>query len=153
MPHSLSVEPRASLGDGRERVTVVVTGPDRYINDNVSGRGLSWDAKMARARATNEWRSAAQWCHRARFLPLYGTAVGPSTPLFTRAALTATVHFRDLRTRDVLNVSLKAVIDGAVDAGILPDDSWRHLHYVGHGARLERGCRPTIVMTWEGDRA
>lgn len=48
---------------------------------------------------------------------------------FTRAHLTVHVGWPDKRRRDVANVAptIKALIDGCVDAGLLPDDDDEHL--------------------------
>ena len=50
-------------------------------------------------------------------------------PSLERARLVAWVRFPDGRRRDLHNYmpTLKALVDGLVDAGLLPDDASRHL--------------------------
>lgn len=50
-------------------------------------------------------------------------------PPYLRAHLVVTVGWPDKRRRDVANLSptIKAAIDGIVDAGLIPDDSDAHL--------------------------
>lgn len=58
-------------------------------------------------------------------------------PTFMRARLVAWVRFPDGRRRDLHNYmpTLKALVDGLVDAGLLPDDDARHLQ--GPDMRLD----------------
>ena len=58
-------------------------------------------------------------------------------PSFERARLVAWVRFPDGRRRDLHNYmpTLKALVDGLVDAGLLPDDDSRHLQ--GPDMRLD----------------
>lgn len=58
-------------------------------------------------------------------------------PTFMRARLVAWVRFPDGRRRDIHNYmpTLKALVDGLVDAGLLPDDDARHLQ--GPDMRLD----------------
>jgi crossover junction endodeoxyribonuclease RusA len=65
-----------------------------------------------------------------------------------RAHIVATLHFGDDRKRDVGNyaITVKAAIDGLVDAGVIPDDNDDHLI----GPDLRRGDsngQPRIVLT------
>ena len=58
-------------------------------------------------------------------------------PSLERARLVAWVRFPDGRRRDLHNYmpTLKALVDGLVDAGLLPDDDSRHLQ--GPDMRLD----------------
>ena len=58
-------------------------------------------------------------------------------PSLERARLVAWVRFPDGRRRDLHNYmpTLKALVDGLVDAGLLPDDDSRHLQ--GPDLRLD----------------
>ncbi len=49
-------------------------------------------------------------------------------PLAGRLTLTVSFRFPDKRHRDLDNYSLKAAVDGAVDAGLIPDDRSTILH-------------------------
>lgn len=72
------------------------------------------------------WRDTAGWHARAAKIP----------PL-ERAHITAWLHFGDKRRRDPANFypTIKAVVDGLVDVGLLPDDDDKHLI----GPDLRRG--------------
>lgn len=69
---------------------------------------------MARARRTRALRDKARWMHY-------------DVPPMQRARLVITVTWPDRRRHDVANLSTKALIDGAIDAHVLPDDDDRHL--------------------------
>lgn len=51
-------------------------------------------------------------------------------PHFLKAAVTVYIRFPDRRRRDLQNYhkTLKALLDGFVDAGLLPDDDAQHLY-------------------------
>lgn len=73
---------------------------------------------MARARITKVLRQTAA-------LNVRSQGIEP----MTRAHLTVHVTWPDKRRRDVHNIvpTIKALIDGVVDAGVLPDDDDKHL--------------------------
>jgi crossover junction endodeoxyribonuclease RusA len=72
-----------------------------------------WEATTRRA-----WRDAG--CLHARSAKL---------PRLERAHIEVTIQFRDNRRRDIANwhPTAKALVDGFVDYGLLPDDDDRHL--------------------------
>lgn len=86
--------------------------PDEYLTAN--GR-YHW---TKRARLTRSWREAAKVYARVAQMP----------PL-NRAHIIVTFGFSDKRRRDVANLqpTAKAIVDGLVDAEVLPDDDDRHL--------------------------
>lgn len=96
-----------------------------------------------KARTTTKLRSLAHYTtiphiHHLRLEPL------------GRAHLTVRVGWPDKRRRDVANLSptIKALIDGIVDAGLLPDDDDRHL--VGPDLRpYVAGKRGVVVLDFE----
>lgn len=73
---------------------------------------------MARAKTVAELRAHAQ--AELRYL---------DRPHHERAHCTVTIHWPDHRRRDAHNYypTVKALIDGLVDGGLLPDDNDRHL--------------------------
>ncbi|MBG0830545.1 hypothetical protein HS041_22545 [Planomonospora sp. ID67723] len=78
---------------------------------------------------------------RAKFTKLLreagrDAAIEAGVPALTRAHIYGYLHPSDRRRRDPGNLypSFKAVIDGFVDAGVLPDDDDKHL--VGPDMRL-----------------
>lgn len=72
----------------------------------------------AKAQKTKAWRSAANLA-----------AETAGVPALDRARIVITVSFPDKRRRDVHNLypTAKAIVDGLVDAGVLPDDDDRRL--------------------------
>lgn len=75
----------------------------------------SWQGRW---RASQAWRQAAGWVARAQGVPRLEAA---SVALWVRPP--------DWRRRDADSwaLALKHCIDGLVDAGVLPDDSWPHV--------------------------
>ena len=71
----------------------------------------------AKAKLTRAWRQAA--CEAVGFDPYH----------YPRAQITVYVRFANNIRRDVGNYypTAKAIVDGLVDARILPDDNDRHL--------------------------
>jgi crossover junction endodeoxyribonuclease RusA len=89
-------------------ITIEFPQPDKYLNANDR---LFWAVRAARVRA---WRSAAHGCAtRCHVHPRPRSIVGISLP----------VRSLNIR-RDGANwhPTLKACIDGLVDAGLWPDD-------------------------------
>lgn len=89
-------------------------------NDNAGGRLFYRRSKVVAA-----WREAAAWKARQARIPR-----------LPRAYVIAELCFNDRRRRDPANFypTVKAAIDGLVDAGVLPDDSGDYL--VGPDMRL-----------------
>jgi crossover junction endodeoxyribonuclease RusA len=94
-----------------------------------------------RAKLTRLWRAAAKThAQRARL------------PRLDRAAITCLVHRSDRRKADAHNraATVKCVIDGLVDAGVLDDDADAYLSQVAirSGAPVaHRGGQLTIIIT------
>ena len=88
------------------------------------------------------WREAAGW--RARQAKL---------PKLERIHIVAWLSFGDKRRRDAHNYmpTLKAIVDGLVDVGVLPDDDDKHLT----GPDLRRapddgtGCARAVTLSIE----
>ena len=95
---------------------------------------MHWAKK---ARLTRDWRwTAHRRAQQASLSPL------------ARAHITVTLSFPDRRRRDVNNYqpTAKAIVDGLVDAGVLPDDSDAYL--VGPDMRAgERSSEGWVVVT------
>lgn len=78
------------------------------------------------------------------------TARYPQLVPYRRAHLTVRVGWPDKRRRDVANIAptIKALVDGIVDAGLLPDDDDRHL--VGPDLRgYVAGVRGHVVLDFD----
>lgn len=89
-----------------------------------------------RAELTKRWRTYAYARARNELV------AGRWTPL-ERAHITITIDWPDQRRRDPANWSptAKAIVDGLVDAGLLPDDDHRHVT----GPDMRRGHGPRAV--------
>lgn len=115
-----------------ERVAVVVIdAPCAWISSNDRLH------RMAEGKLTKQWREAG------------AKAAGTTTPFTGQVHITAHI-WKDRSGRyDVLNLwpSLKAVIDGIVDAGVLADDDWKHV--IGPDMRHGGKGAPRIVLTIE----
>lgn len=92
--------------------TLDIPAPGRWINAN--GR----TDRRQLAPVVRLWRDAGRTHARAAKLPTIG-----------RAHILAVLHFTDARRRDPHNFypTLKAVVDGLVDHGLLVDDSSQYL--------------------------
>lgn len=103
-----------------------MTGPG-----TVTVHALTWDLTAGqiltanqrhhwtrRSRLTKALRSRAYWNARHHDIPALG-----------QVRITATVAWPDRRRRDVHNLmpTFKALVDGLVDAGVIPDDDDKHL--------------------------
>lgn len=110
--------------------------------------GVGWinanrpENRYARARRIKAWRqAAAQYARGAR------------VPRLQRAHLLVTFHHQDTRRRDADNLAptVKAVVDGLVDAHVLPDDSDRYLlgpdKRTGEPVARHRPVRMVVVIT------
>lgn len=69
--------------------------------------------------------------------------------LMQAATLEVVVKWPDHRRRDAANLEPtgKAAIDGCVDAGLLPDDSDKHLRKVSYSSSDERTTIPGVACT------
>lgn len=93
--------------------TLAIPADEWWINSNYRN---GW---RRAALLTKSWREQAHWMAKAEKLP---------TGL-EKIHIVATFQFRDKRRRDVHNLmpTLKAVVDGLVDYGLIPDDSTTYL--------------------------
>lgn len=103
--------------------------PPRHYRVDVPRVGKKWMTAnqrlhwRSRAATTRQWRDVGAW--RARKLPT-----------IARAHVVCEMRFADKRRRDPANwaPTVKAIIDGFVDAGVFPDDNYQHV--VGPDMRL-----------------
>lgn len=89
--------------------TLHIPAPEAWLSSNDRWH---W---AKRARVTKAWREAAAWRAIAGKLPIG----------LSRVSITASVHRADNRRADAHNrlPTIKAAIDGLVDAGVIPDDN------------------------------
>ena len=116
--------------------TLVIPAPARWLNLN------NRRDRRTETPDRSTWRDTAGW--RAKQAKL---------PHLQHAHITATLRFRENRVRrDPHNYTptLKAVIDGLVDVGLLPDDDATHL--IGPDIRLGEPGKPAVellIEAWE----
>ncbi len=125
-----------------ELVVVSFSAPGRLLSMNDRSH---W---RVRAREVRAWRTAA---HYAALEQLPG---GPSARTVGRRLVELELPVRDSRRRDPHNYAptLKAVVDGLVDAGLWPDDTPEHLRtlepvLVARGGTYRHLCR-VILRAW-----
>jgi len=107
----------------------LIKGMREWITSN---QRLFWRVRSDRTKA---WRSLA--CARAKEMGL---------PPMEQARIVAEFRFSDKRRRDPANwyPTVKACVDGLVDAGMFPDDNAHHV--LGPDMRLG----PVVNRGWQG---
>ena len=124
------------------RHLVTITAPADWLRLN-GGHGN----RYAKADLTRQWRAAAGWEAKRQHMPTLTTPV----------RIIATVHLETKPSRwDATNwlPTAKACIDGLVDAGVLADDSNKHV--IGPDMRAgDSWADAALVLTIEqiGDAA
>lgn len=100
----------------------------------------------------------AHWARRRDVTEHYRTATceaakTANVPPMLTAHITALVSFGDNRRRDVANVypTIKACVDGLVDAGVLVDDSDKYV--TGPDMRRDETGVRSIRLVVDGERA
>lgn len=112
--------------------TLTLEPPAAFINANDR---LHHHAK---AKLTKAWRAAAE------------AAVGFDPFFYERSHITVTYRFATNHRREVSNLqpTSKAIVDGLVDAGLIPDDDDRHV--IGPDNRREYpNGPPRVTVTIE----
>lgn len=119
--------------------TVTVPLPPADLSPNAR---LHWAAK---ARATRSARKSA-WYWFRRFLPLGWVPV----PIRLEVRYHCPRSAHGYRPRDVMNAiaALKPMVDGMVDAGVVPDDSAKWVEWGGFALDREKnGDEPGVHVT------
>lgn len=111
--------------------TFLLTVPIKEMDN--SNHRVHW---ATRARRQKRLRAAAK------------AACAGLAPITGRATLTVAFRFPDRRHRDLDNYSLKGAIDGAVDAGLIPDDRSTVLHTVTRTRDETRSAPSTVHLTF-----
>jgi crossover junction endodeoxyribonuclease RusA len=114
--------------------TIVLEPPCVFLNANDS---LHFQAKGKRVK---KWRETAQAAVNALFEP----------HRYERAHVVCAIRFPDNKRRDVGNwyPTAKAIVDGLVDANLLPDDNDRHLTGPDMRREYPNGpARVTVTIT------
>lgn len=101
-----------------------------------NGRQASWQYRNEKRR----WREAIAW-----------TANGMAK--VEKSVVEITYHFPDKRRRDPDNYCGKFILDGLVDAGVLPDDDFDHIDLlIKKGAESKRPYTEITIIEKEGDK-
>lgn len=92
---------------------------------------LPWARPPMSLNDRQHWRPKAEKTKRVRLEALFAIRSARPRPKPVEAA-DVVLHWRvpDWRRRDLDNLAatLKPTIDALVDAGVLPDDDWQHVH-------------------------
>ena len=114
-------------------IIIRIPAPCEFINANVSLH------RMAKAKLTKTWRQAAWVACRN---------IGPLNP---PVRIIAHIHKPRSGRWDPNNYAptTKACIDGLVDAGLLPDDSWREVTGPDHRRGETGPAAITLTITQE----
>lgn len=112
-----------------EPLTITIPAPCEWINSNQRLH------RMAKANLTKQWRLAGMVAARGL------------EPLPTPVRIVAHIWKARAGRYDVNNLAdtTKAIVDGLVDAGLLVDDSFRHV--IGPDHRHGGKGEPRIVLT------
>lgn len=112
-----------------------------YQLDVDVGRPLLSNARihhMAKATIVKEWRTTARWL-----------AVQARVPALPRVSVACWGRYdtRVLPDVDAVAPTLKAVLDGIVDARVLVDDKAPFVQAITYRAPVyDKGCRPALVV-------
>jgi hypothetical protein len=112
--------------------TIILEPPAPFINMNDR---LHHHAK---AKLTKAWRDAACTAVNAQFEPYH----------YTRARIVVAYRFPNNLRREVANLqpTSKALVDGLVDANLLPDDSDAHVVGPDNRRHIPNGT-PLVTIT------
>ena len=117
--------------------SITLVSTERWINAN---ERMNW---RKRSDLTRYWRALALLKAREARIPS-----------FDRIRVIVTFHRADRRQFDPSNLAptSKALVDGLVDAGVVPDDTFRHV--IGPDERYgEPGVRRIVVLIEEAPDA
>lgn len=94
--------------------------------------GVTPGAKLLTANQRGNWRKWAPWTKYWRLMSATHATNrirAGAWPRLERAHITITIDWPDKRRRDPTNWANtgKALVDGLVDAGLLPDDDTKHV--------------------------
>lgn len=116
---------------------------------------VPWATEVVSMNARSHWTNTHRQIHALRERGrVTARAAFPDMPHFGRAACIVYVRFPDKRRRDLQNYhkTLKALLDGFVDAGLLPDDDADHLvgldvrtYYAGDDVIIDKFMRLNLT--------
>ncbi|MGX9349199.1 hypothetical protein [Microbacterium sp. KNMS] len=90
------------------------------------------------------------WAARSKLTKQIRTAAALTAPLdqFDKVAVQLTWVVKDNRRRDADNIypTFKAMCDGLVDGGVVPDDTPRYMDKLAPAIRVEKGGQPRLEL-------
>jgi hypothetical protein len=92
---------------------------------------VPWATEVISMNARSHWTNTHRQIQALRQRgAVTARAANPKMPHFRMAACVVHMRFPDQRRRDLPNYqkTLKPILDGFVDAGLLPDDDSKHLY-------------------------
>lgn len=95
----------------------ILTYQRKPLTTNAERKGNRW----GRAEHVKEWRQAFAWLARKQRVPAMSRISVVAQPAQRRGRLQDTA---------ACNPSVKAAIDGLVDAGVVPDDTGEHVREI-----------------------
>jgi len=122
-------------------VNVILTHHERPVTTNAERSGNRWQ----RAASTKQWREAFTWIARRERVPKMRWINVTAQPYQKRGRLQDTA---------ACNPSVKAAIDGLVDAGIVPDDTGDFVRQITFLPCMRGEDKLVLIITGErGDDA
>jgi crossover junction endodeoxyribonuclease RusA len=116
----------------------ILSYPKRPMTTNAERAGNRW----GRAEHTKEWRESFGWIARKEKIPRMKWINVTVQPFQKRGRLQDTA---------ACNPSVKAAIDGLVDAGIVPDDSGEYVRMITFLPCMRGDDQLTLIIEGEPD--
>jgi crossover junction endodeoxyribonuclease RusA len=114
-----------------------LTYSKKPVTTNAERAGNRW----GRAAATKEWRETFTWLARKEKIP---------TMKWINVTAQPSQRMGRLQDTAACNPSVKAAIDGLVDAGIVPDDSGEYVRMITFMPAVRGDDQLTLII--EGER-
>lgn len=122
-------------------MTIILAWDRKPVTTNAERSGNRW----ARAASTREWRDAFAWIAKRERVPPMRWINVVAQPSQKRGRLQDTA---------ACNPSVKAAIDGLVDAGVIPDDSGEYVRQITFLPCRRGDDQLALILTGErGDDA
>jgi crossover junction endodeoxyribonuclease RusA len=153
---SADLASRSARNGLAERLTSILGYRAIWITKNRFEITVPWPSARLHSHNKGNWRAKSREVRRVRMMSKTATEdamglirkVQVEWPPMQQAILTIDFYAPDNRRRDVLNLcqSLKPVIDGVVDAGLIPDDSWQTLSIGAPSYQVASGPPGYVVL-------
>ncbi len=120
----------------KESITIVLPLPTKVLQPNVAV--ATPGGRFAKAAATKRYRKLAKEAVEAECIGF----------TWQEVMVEVSFYYANKRRRDQDNAmgSLKAVYDGIIDAGLVPDDDYKHMKRAMPEFLIDRAC-PRVMLT------